>query len=128
MYLKVLLPFRVFADIQNVSKIVAETNEGSYGFLPQRLDCVTALVPGIFFYETETNETHYLAVDEGILVKAGKQVLVSVSNAVEGTDLSKLHQTINNEYLKISESEIEIRSSMAKMESFIVKNLENLNT
>ena len=128
MNLKVLLPFRVFADIQNVSKIVAETNEGSYGFLPQRLDCVTALVPGIFIYETETNETHYLAVDEGILVKAGKQVLVSVSNAIEGTNLSKLHETINNEYLKISESEIEIRSSMAKMESILVKNLENLNT
>ena len=52
MHLKILLPFRVFADIQNVNRVVIETSAGSYGLLPQRLDCVAALVPGIFEYET----------------------------------------------------------------------------
>ena len=46
MNLKILLPFRVFTEIKNVKRIVAETSEGSYGFLPQRLDCVAALSAG----------------------------------------------------------------------------------
>jgi F-type H+-transporting ATPase subunit epsilon len=87
MELKILLPYRIFAEIKNVSSIVAETSEGSFGLLPQRLDCVAAIVPSIFTYETESKSVHYLAVDKGILVKAGSQVMVSVRNAFGGTDL-----------------------------------------
>ena len=75
MNLKILLPFKVFADIKNVSSMVMETSEGSYGLLPQRLDCVAALVPGIFTYELD-GTTHYVAVDTGVMVKAGEHVLV----------------------------------------------------
>ena len=46
MNLKVLLPFEIFADKTGVSRIVAETREGSFGLLPHRLDCVAALAPG----------------------------------------------------------------------------------
>ena len=38
MNLKVLLPFQIFADKKNVTRIVAETPEGSFGLLPHRLD------------------------------------------------------------------------------------------
>ncbi len=55
MDLKILLPFKIFADIKNVNSIVAETSEGFFGLLPQRLDCVAALVPGIFSYKTASN-------------------------------------------------------------------------
>ena len=40
---KLLLPFQVFAEKTGVSRIVAETREGSFGLLPRRLDCVAAL-------------------------------------------------------------------------------------
>jgi F-type H+-transporting ATPase subunit epsilon len=63
-----------------VSRIVAETREGSFGLLPHRLDCVAALAPGILIYETEAEGEVYLAVDEGVLVKTGLDVLVSVRN------------------------------------------------
>ncbi|MGB4839316.1 MAG: F0F1 ATP synthase subunit epsilon [Saprospiraceae bacterium] len=117
MDLKILLPYRIFAEVKNVSRIVAETSEGSFGLLPQRLDCVAALVPGIFTYETTSESVHYLAVDEGILVKAGTQVLVSVRNAFGGTDLGKLHESVEKEFVKLDDSERNIRSAMAKMES-----------
>ncbi|MBK8517088.1 MAG: F0F1 ATP synthase subunit epsilon [Saprospiraceae bacterium] len=117
MDLKILLPYRIFAEVKNVSRIVAETSEGSFGLLPQRLDCVAALVPGIFTYETTSESVHYLAVDEGILVKAGTQVLVSVRNAFGGTDLGKLHESVEKEFVKLDDSERDIRSAMAKMES-----------
>ena len=113
MDLKILLPFRIFAEIKNVSSIVAETSEGFFGLLPQRLDCVAALVPGIFTYETETKSIHYLAVDEGVLVKAGTQVLVSVRNAIGGADLGRLRESVENEFMKLDDSEKNVRSVMA---------------
>ena len=54
MNLKVLLPFEIFADKTGVSRIVAETREGSFGLLPHRLDCVAALAPGILTYQTRS--------------------------------------------------------------------------
>ena len=78
MNLKVLLPFQIFAEKTGVSRIVAETREGSFGLLPHRLDCVAALAPGILIYETEAEGEVYVAVDEGVLVKTGLDVLVSV--------------------------------------------------
>lgn len=124
MHLKVLLPFRVFAEIQNVSRIVIETKEGSYGMLPQRLDCVAALIPGIFTYETEVQGVHYLAVDEGVFVKAGKEVIVSVRNATGGADLGKLHELIEKEFKNLDESEKSVHSIMIKLESGLIHSLE----
>ena len=40
MTLKVLLPFQVFLEKPDVSRIVAEGRNGSFGLLPNRLDCV----------------------------------------------------------------------------------------
>ena len=120
MDLKILLPFKVFAEIKNVKQVTAETNDGSYGFLPQRLDCAAVLVPGIFSYETDS--VHYLAVDEGILVKAGEQVLVSVRNAVVGAELGKLAETVKNQFLNINESEKDVRFVVSKLESGLMDN------
>ena len=69
MGLKVLLPFQIFVEKTDVIRIVAETPQGSYGLLPNRLDCVAALTPGILTYETESDGEVFLAVDEGVLVK-----------------------------------------------------------
>jgi F-type H+-transporting ATPase subunit epsilon len=81
MHLKVLLPFEIFADKFDVTRIVADTNLGSFGLLPHRLDCVAALSAGILVYQTEGADEAYMAIDEGVLVKTGFDVLVSVRNA-----------------------------------------------
>lgn len=122
MDLKILLPHKVFAEITNVKSIIAETSGGSYGFLPQRLDCVAVLVPGIFSYETTA--VHYLAVDEGILVKTGEQVLVSVRNAIGGVELGKLGETVKNEFTDIDESEKNVRYMASKLESGLMNSLK----
>ncbi len=124
MDLKILLPYQIFAEIKNVSSIVAETIEGSFGLLPQRLDCVAALVPCILTYKTDSETVHYLAVDEGILVKAGSQVMVSVRNAFGGTDLGKLHDSVEKEFKELDDSEKDLRSAMARIESGFLYNLE----
>jgi F-type H+-transporting ATPase subunit epsilon len=122
MDLKILLPYKVFADIKNVENIVAETSEGSFGFLPQRLDCVAVLVPGIFMYKTD--KAHYLAVDEGIFVKAGSQVMVSVRNAVGGVELGKLADTVKNEFKNADANEEKVRHMVSKLESGFLSRLK----
>ena len=123
MHLKILLPFQVFADIEGVKRIVAETRQGSYGILPQRLDCVAALVPGILTYETATGGEIYVALDEGVLVKAGADVLVSVRNAIGGTDLGELRAAVEQEFLNLDEREQSVRSVLAKLESGFIRRL-----
>ena len=123
MKLKVLLPFQVFAEKTGVSRIVAETCEGSFGLLPHRLDCVAALTPGILIYQTEAEGEAYLAVDEGILVKAGAEVLVSVRRASGGTDLGQLHTLVEKEFLTLDEREKSVRSVMTKLETGFLSRL-----
>ena len=120
MNLKILLPFRVFARETGVVRIVAETDAGSFGLLPNRLDCVAALVPGILTFETEEGEV-YAAVDEGILIKTGAEVVVSVRNAIEGPDLGTLREAVKNEFLNLNEQEQSVRRVMAKMESGFIR-------
>ena len=117
MQLRVLLPFQVFADIADVLRIVAETPAGSTGLLPHRLDCVTALAPGLLIYETRAHGEVCLAVDEGVLVKAGPQVLVSVRRAMGGSDLSQLRALVEQEYLTLDEDEKSLREASARLES-----------
>jgi F-type H+-transporting ATPase subunit epsilon len=123
MNLKIILPFQIFAEKKSVSRIVAEALEGSFGLLPQRLDCVMALEPGILIYETEAEGEVYVAVDEGVLIKTGQQVLVSVRNAIVGTNLSQLREAVEREFLTLDKSEEKIRSVMAKLESELVSRL-----
>ena len=117
MTLKILLPFQIFAEKTEVSRIVAETGEGSFGLLPHRLDCVAALAPGILTYETAADGEVFVAVDEGVLVKTGPDVLVSVRRALGGTDLGELRDAVEREFLTLDEHEKSVRSVMAKMET-----------
>ncbi len=120
MHLKILLPFQVFAENAGVSRIVAETREGSFGLLPHRLDCVAALVPGILSYQTESGPEVLVAVDEGVLVKTGLDVLVSVRRAIGGTDLNQLHDAVKRQFLALNEEEQKVRAAVSKMEAGLV--------
>ena len=120
MNLKILLPFKIFAEKTGVVRIVAETRAGSFGLLPHRLDCVAALAPGILVFETEAGGEVCMAVDEGVLVKTGADVLVSVRNAIGGTDLGKLRAAVEQEFLNLDEQEKSVRSVLVKLESGFV--------
>lgn len=127
MQLKILLPFRVFADVHEVKRIVAETPRGSFGILPRRLDCVGALAPGIFTYETEEDGEVHVAIDRGILVKAGSEVLVSVRKAVGGRELGELHQAVEEQFRQLDEHEREVRSVTVKLETRFIRQFQELN-
>jgi F-type H+-transporting ATPase subunit epsilon len=122
MRLKILLPFQVRIEKTGVKSIVAESRNGSFGILPRRLDCVAALEPGIMTYQTETEEGH-LAVDEGILVKTGTDVVVSVRHVIAGPDLGWLQEAVDREFRALDEQERVARTTLAKMESAFLRQL-----
>ena len=117
MRLKVLLPFEVFVDEADVPRIVAETAQGSFGLLPHRLDCVAALAPGILIYETAARDEVCLAVDEGVLVKTGADVVVSVRRALRGTDLGQLRDAVTQQFEQQDAQDRDLRSAMVRLES-----------
>jgi F-type H+-transporting ATPase subunit epsilon len=120
MRLEVLLPFRVFAAKSDVFRIVAETVEGSFGLLPRRRDCVAALVPGILIYESKADGEVFMAVDEGVLVKIGDLVRVSVRRASGGTNLASLRDAVRNDYLALDALTLAARAATQKLESGFV--------
>jgi len=126
MSLKILLPHGVFAEIENVKKIVVETTAGSYGILPRRLDCTAALETGILLYETESDGEKYIAVNEGILIKTGRQVSISVRNAIGNAPLGELKAMVEKEMKELDELEVNARSVMAKLETGFLRSFQKL--
>ncbi|KAB2947985.1 MAG: F0F1 ATP synthase subunit epsilon [Candidatus Methanoperedens sp.] len=124
MRLKIMLPTKVLID-QDVTKVVAEAENGSFGILPKHIDFVTALVSGILSFEYD-NKEEFLAVDEGILVKWGSDVFVSTRNAVRSKDLGRLKQTVKEEFYILDEREKKSRSVIARLEADFAKRILEL--
>ena len=125
MRLKVFLPTRVLLD-KPVVKIVAEAANGSFGLLPRHVDFVAPLVPSLLSYLDEDGIEHFLALDQGTLVKHGAEVLVSTQRAVASDNLGRLRATLENEFLSIEDRERRTRSALARLESGIVRRFMDL--
>jgi F-type H+-transporting ATPase subunit epsilon len=119
MKLKVLLPTEVLID-EEVTKVIAEAQNGFFCLLPRHVDLVAAIVPGILSYENGGGEA-FLAVDQGVLVKCGQEVLVSTRNAVRGPDLGQLKRTVEERFKVLDDREKTARSAMVKIEAGFIR-------
>lgn len=132
MQLRILLPYGLFAKIENVTRILAVTPSGTFGLLPHRLDCAAVLSPGLLTYSTANaaaaipNEAH-MAVDGGVLLKTGPDVLVCVRHAISGADLGGLRQAVEREFLNLSEQEKSTRTTLAQLESGLIRRFLELH-
>jgi F-type H+-transporting ATPase subunit epsilon len=127
MWLKILIPSRIFVHKIEVLRIVAESTNGSFGILGQRRDCVASLVPGILTYETDQHKEVFIAVDTGLLVKNGDEVLVSVRRAVGPGSLSELRALVNSEFLSLDEQEHDLQMVLNKLESGFLAQFSDLS-
>lgn len=125
MRLKLLLPTEILID-EEVTKIIAEAENGSFCLLPRHIDFVAVLVPGILSFVTPEGKEEFAAVDEGILVKVGPDVLVSTRSGVRSAELGKLKQTVVEEFQVRSEREKKALSAGARLEADIVRRFMEL--
>lgn len=121
MKIEILLPSRILVT-DDVSAVVAEGHEGSFGILERHIDYVSPLVPGILTYRRSADGAERIfAVDEGTLVKVGPEILVSVRDAVEGDDLHTLRQTVERRFRSLDERERQARTALATLESRFIR-------
>ena len=124
--LKILVPSGVFASIAKVERIVVMTQTGSFGLLPHRLDCAAVLPPGLFAYSTSATDEVHLAVDAGVMVKTGPDVLVCVRRVIAGADLGRLRQAVEQELVKQSDQERTNRKTLARLEGGLIRQFVKL--
>lgn len=122
MNLKILLPTRVFLD-RPVTKVTAEAENGSFTLLPRHVDFLAALASGILSWTTPEGREEFAAVDGGILVKYGQDVLISTANAVGGVELGRLRAAAEKQFENTDERERKVRSVLSRLEADIVRRL-----
>ena len=121
MRLTVLLPTEILVD-EEVAKVVAEAQNGSFCLLPRHIDFVAALGPGLLsFVKTADGAEEFLAVDEGLLVKCGPQVLVSTRQAVRGGELGLLRETVEKTFKVLTDQEKRTRTALANLEANFIR-------
>lgn len=120
MHLKLLLPTEILIN-EPVSKVIAEAENGSFCLLPRHIDFVAALVPGILSFDNADGLENFVVIDQGTLVKCGKQVLVSTLNAVRGTDLEQLQAIVEQRFLQLDEHERVARTALARLEAGTIR-------
>ncbi len=125
MKLKILLPTQILVEAE-VTKVIAEAENGSFCLLPHHIDFVAALVPGLLAYTTADGIELFSALAEGILIKRDDEVLVSAVNGVIGADLGRLHQTVREEFKSLDERDRRARSALARMEADFVRRFMEL--
>lgn len=120
MRLKLLTPIAVLVD-ETVSKINAEGPEGLFCLLPRHRDWVAALVPGIVGFVTLDGPETFVAVDQGVLVKCGGEVLISVRRAVCDCDLACLRDVVETRFRQYDDQEKAARSAIARLEAGVIR-------
>ncbi len=120
MNLKILLPNEVFLH-REVVKVKAEAWNGHLCLLPRPIDFVAALPPGLLSYEDQEGHEHFLAIDEGMLVKCGPEVLVSTRSAAGDADLGSLKHVVEENFQLFDERERQARSATARLEAGLVR-------
>ena len=125
MNLKVVTPARVTVD-ERVEKVTVHGHDGSRTYLPRHIDFVTAVVPSVMSWVPVDGEERFAAVDEGILVKVGDELLVSTTYAMHGPELGQLRRTLEEQFAQRGEREKSARTALAKLEASIVRRFMEL--
>jgi F-type H+-transporting ATPase subunit epsilon len=120
MKLRILLPTEVFLDTE-AEKIAAEAENGSFEMLPRHIDFASALAPGILSFTSPSGKEEFFALDEGVLVKQGGEVLISTRRAIRGPGLGELRKMVEEELEALDDREKKARSILAKLEADFVR-------
>jgi F-type H+-transporting ATPase subunit epsilon len=76
--------------------------------------------------ESGDGKVAYYAVSEGILVKVGRQVLISVRDAVRGDTLEELKQAVDNQFRLSMKQEEASRAALKKLEADTIRRFMEL--
>jgi F-type H+-transporting ATPase subunit epsilon len=119
MRLKIVLPESIMVDT-DVETVVAEGPDGSFGLLPRHIDVVTPLTASILSFR-ENGQEWFVAHDDGVLVKQGDEVIVSVRRGVKDQRLDRLREVLTEQFMALDEHQRQARSVLAMLEAGILR-------
>ena len=122
MRLEVLTPTALVVD-EPIVKLVADGPDGLFALLPRHIDMAAALVPGLLAFVTVGGEERFLGIDEGVLVKRGAAVRISVLDAIASADLASLRAEVARRFLGLDEQERAARTALARLEAGAIRHL-----
>ncbi len=125
MNLLLTVPSGVLVD-ENVVKIAAESDFGAFVMLRHHADTAVLLVPGLLSYYLADGREVFVAVDQGVLVKAGDQVRAACQRAVVTVDLEGAQETVREQFQVQSEREKRARTALIRLEADILKRVGEL--
>lgn len=81
--LRIYTPDKLFID-ETITKITVYGKEGCFTILPKHIDYISSFDDCILYFEKENKDIVFVGVNQGILVKSGREIQISTFNAVNG--------------------------------------------
>ena len=106
--------------------LTAKAENGSFGVLPNHIDFVAALVPGVLTLVEPGGRERFFGVDEGVFVKQGSTIDICVRRAVEGDDLATLKATVLKAFVELDDHERTARTALARLEANMMRRFAEL--
>ena len=125
MKLLLSVPTGVIVDAA-VARLSGESDRGSFTLLPRHADGAMVLRPGLLSYVDEDDAEVFVAVGEGVVVKAGGSVRVACRRAVVAGDLQDARATLMRHLHERSEHERKARSVLMALEADVLRRLGEL--
>lgn len=120
MRVRIVTPLEVVLE-REAGRLSARGAHGSFTLLPRHVDLVAALLPGLVTVDDEV-----LAVDEGLLVKQGPRVVLTVREAVVGAPLEALRRAVEDRFLNLDDRERRARSALALLQAGMLRRAVDL--
>lgn len=108
------------------TKLTAWAQNGSFGILPNHVDFVTALVPGVLTLIEPGGRELFFGIDEGVFVKQDHGVDICVRRAVRGDDLGALKEKVARTFVELDDYERTARTALARLEADMVRRFAEL--
>ncbi|WP_323035782.1 ATPase [Pararhodobacter sp.] len=125
MHICLRLPSRILFD-GPATRLRGEAVDGGFGILPNHIDFVTALVPSVLLIAQADGAERIFGIDEGLLVKKGAQVEITVRRGVESDSLDGLHDTVGSQFASLDDEERVARAALSRLEADMVRRFASL--
>jgi len=124
-HFKLLVPAELRLD-NHIVHLRIEALDGSRVLLPRHQDFFTALPTGIVSYRTNDDKEHFIAIDQGLLVKCAEQVTLTAHHAILSDTLKDLRTQVRDRFVDVDEQQKHARSALARLEAGAIRQFINL--
>lgn len=123
--LRIYTPEKLILE-EEILKITLNGNEGSFTILPKHVDYISSFSDCIITYIDKNSGVNFLAVNQGVMTKIGRNIEISTFHVILGNSLQELKDRTNEILSKSNElinKEKEINKNLKQMEFTIFKKM-----